>query len=840
MFSSVAGLGTNSSASSSNSFKNGIGGLVSGVDTSKLVKAMTTNAQAKIDSVNQKTQKVGWKQQLYRDVISQVVDFKNSFFDVLSDTNLTSTSAFNVWSVSSSSSAVTATTTAANTGAKLIIKSVDSLATAQTVKSASTVSGGIASKQSIDSLKNKELSITLDGVTKNVSFTEVEGQDFATTAQNALNTAFGANRVKIGGAAAGFELSVEGSSTLSVTGTSATLSAIGLSAGQSNRVDITKTLANTSFATELVGDTFEFTINGVDFSFSATSSVMHVINTVNSSSAGVKLNYSDIDDKFTLSSTKFGTGENLTVSQTKGNLLSSMLGYDSSEIKQVTGSERYSFYSASEKNGTDLEAVNWADLSGKSFQVSVNGVTKTISLADVNEEITEPDAIRDAVINSLNEQLATAFGNKDVEFVLDEGGNFSLLIAGNKQVSFSTVDEEGAETELLSALGFSAGKLNELSTASTLSSFGVTGGKLALGTGGNEVEITYEASDSIESLLNKINAVTGTTNVEAGFENGKFTIKGAIDGEPLAFSDTGSFSKTVFGISAFDNSKQAKIESAGKNATITLADDTKIERSSNSFAVNGVMLQLNEVSKAAEGVTPEPITISSAQNVDKVVETFKKFTEKYNEIITKVKGLLTQEVYTAYPPLTDAQRAEMTEKEIQLWEDKAKSGILKNDDLLNDMLIEFDNLLIAGSENSSYNLASLGIDFNTSITEGTKLVFNEEKFRKAISEDFAGVTAFFTEPDAGLADKFNALIEKYTSSSIGAPGKLVDVSGTTSYTDSQQAKELKELTERLANLKNKLTEQETRLWKQFSAMEEALASLNSQSSWLTSMLGSSN
>ncbi|MFA9381409.1 MAG: flagellar filament capping protein FliD, partial [Acetanaerobacterium sp.] len=633
-------------------------------------------------------------------------------------------------------------------------------------------------------------------------------------------------RIQLSETANGVAFSTNGSSKLAISGDKAVLASVGLTSGISNRVEITKALKDTSFANALVGDSYEFSINGVDFSFSGSSSVMNVINTINSSKAGARITYSEIEDTFTLSATTMGTGDNITIDQTKGNLLSSMLGVTASGVTEIDGGAVYTGSMASTQ--TDLLSTDWNALAGKSFDLTINGVTKTISLQEITDsELLTDEEKTDMAVTNLNNAIETVFKSTDVRFEVD-GSTVTLVSDNNKSVSVSTIDEAGEETALLDALGFANGSSNLPADDVAFAAVGITsGGTVTLGTGANTVTVNYTENTTEEEFVQAINADTATTGISATFTDGKLTLQ--TDGStPFVFSDDGGAMERLVGSSEFDSSVSAEIETLGTNAVITMADGSVLERNSNSFAVNGVILQINEK-------TDEPMTVSSTQDMDKVVGTVKSFAEEYNKIVTLVKGKLTEAAYSDYPPLTDEQRASMSESQINIWEEKAKSGIVKNDALLNQMLLDFDDLLIAGADDSIYSLTDLGFDFNTSITEGTKLEFNEEKFRSALSEDHAGVTTFFTAGKTGLADKFAAMIDHYSYSSLVDPGLLVQVSGTESYVDSQQSKQIAELDEKITDLKNSLTAQETRLWKQFSAMESALSSLNSQSSWLSSM-----
>ena len=57
----------------------------------------------------------------------------------------------------------------------------------------------------------------------------------------------------------------------------------------------------------------------------------------------------------------------------------------------------------------------------------------------------------------------------------------------------------------------------------------------------------------------------------------------------------------------------------------------------------------------------------------------KAFIEDYNTMMDNIYDFITQKENRDYPPLTEAQKKEMTEKEIEHWEKKAKAGILRND-----------------------------------------------------------------------------------------------------------------------------------------------------------------
>ena len=60
--------------------------------------------------------------------------------------------------------------------------------------------------------------------------------------------------------------------------------------------------------------------------------------------------------------------------------------------------------------------------------------------------------------------------------------------------------------------------------------------------------------------------------------------------------------------------------------------------------------------------------------MDKTVDLMKQFVEDFNEIMDDLNTKTRERKNSKYSPLTEAQKEAMTEKEIELWEKKAKAG----------------------------------------------------------------------------------------------------------------------------------------------------------------------
>ena len=88
------------------SISNGIGGLVSGLDTDTLVENMTMGTSNKIDTQKQQKQLLQWRKEAYRTITQGLTEFNDSYFSYTSSTNITSPSFFESYKVNNLSSKV--------------------------------------------------------------------------------------------------------------------------------------------------------------------------------------------------------------------------------------------------------------------------------------------------------------------------------------------------------------------------------------------------------------------------------------------------------------------------------------------------------------------------------------------------------------------------------------------------------------------------------------------------------------------------------------------------------------------------------------------------------------
>ena len=251
-----------------------------------------------------------------------------------------------------------------------------------------------------------------------------------------------------------------------------------------------------------------------------------------------------------------------------------------------------------------------------------------------------------------------------------------------------------------------------------------------------------------------------------------------------------------------------------------------------------------EANKPSTAPNIPPVTMTSSTDVDEMMDKIKEFVTTYNGLVKEMNDQTKETKYRDYLPLTDEQKKEMSENEIKLWEEKAKSGLLRSDSILRRGLSSMRGLIYESNpavENSEYNtLFKIGITTSRSYNDGGTLEINEDKLRKALEDDPDAVTALFTnrgnEKDTvvvdgvektvdtrGFLQKLQGSMKSFTLDIEKKAGRA-----TQSAQEYTIGKSLVDMDKRIDTWKDKLEKIEARYWKQFSAMENAINKANSQ------------
>ncbi len=170
----------------------------------------------------------------------------------------------------------------------------------------------------------------------------------------------------------------------------------------------------------------------------------------------------------------------------------------------------------------------------------------------------------------------------------------------------------------------------------------------------------------------------------------------------------------------------------------------KLEAESNTLDINGLRVDLH-----GGADTDTMVRVNVAHDVEAAVESIKEFADLYNELVEELNAALREDVHREFRPLTDAEKAEMSDKEIELWEEKAKSGLLRSDRLISGVLTEMRLALGGGAVEGlgeHRSLAEIGIKTGGAWYEYGKLYIDEDKLRGgALRDNPAEVRDLFTQ-----------------------------------------------------------------------------------------------
>lgn len=444
------------------------------------------------------------------------------------------------------------------------------------------------------------------------------------------------------------------------------------------------------------------------------------------------------------------------------------------------------------------------------------------SYRDVNKDIR---SMRD---NLLNMTLQSTYMAKNVSVSNENAvsikannatGDFSGSIEIKQLATSANFSTEGLETKdgtkvkadtKISELG-ATGRPNWLTIAEGEEK---SVGFNSPGAVGKKIKITEDMT--IKDVISEINKETG---VNAFFD--EHTGKIAMTSK-----------ETGFGKIQIDGKE---VGNTGRNAIFTF-NGLETKRPSNTFSINGFEVTLKEV-------TDKPITFSSTTDTDKVFDSIKQFVDDYNKLITDLNSKIREPKYRDFAPLSAEQKADMKDKEIELWEEKAMSGTLKNDPtlqrLLSDMRTALSTATIKDEDDNTINLASLGITTSKDYMSNGLLEIDEEKLRAKIAENPDQVYELFGKAPSSKDANDGGVIHSIRDSMKIANDTISQRAGNAgSGKDSfTLGRNLKDMDKQIERFQERLKKSEEALWRQFSAMEQAMNRANAQAQQLMNGLG---
>lgn len=850
---SISSLMSSGSSSSIYGIRNSniISGLASGMDTEAMIEGMVQGYQQKITQLGQDRTMLQWQQSAYQSISDKLVEFSRKYMSYNSPaTNLFSASFFNNAILTSANGTyadlVSATGKSSST---IVLNSVAQLAeTARYTHDASglgTVGKGqpvkLDEKQPLSAMSG---SLTLEYGNKEVTldfgelelFNKADGTLDTAKFQTALQDKLKEQKITT---SSGDQVSADtlidvkvdsnGTVTLSdkkgagnnvhFSGATGDLKNLVTSAGaegtSSFTLSPTETVVKegTSKAEHLFGKSFTVTLNGQTKTFTLGDPKTDAVPQNNEDIK--KLLEKELDNAF---------------------------GKDKINVTLVPDADGKESFSFSVSNGDTFRITSPV---GEVLGLGENGVTSYVDTGKT---------LGDLLGKDLGGSDGWAKGVGQPHEVKDADGNISYVDNEGNAVDKDNyrLDKDGKRFKELTINGVTIGQYNE---------------DTALETVLNDINSNTEAGVSV-SFSKTTNQFVFTAK-ETG-EGGRIDI-GAGLGETLFgqidYKDDGS---TILG----DTQKSSY--TAGKDAIFHATINGKnmaLSRSSNTFDLDGMSITLNGtfnkgsatdtpiLSSQLKGLDPDKdttifdlngddVTFSSKTDTDKIIDVVKTMVEDYNAIVSEVKKAysdmpLEKSDGSRYKPLTDEDKADMTESEIKAYEEKAKTGILFMDRDLSSLYSALRSAVAPGGSDGSF-LRSIGI--KTSYEDGlTTLSLDENALREALEQNPDQVKDAFTKSKEngaasdGLMASIQKVTDRYAATTGATKGILIEKAGSkyspSAALNNTLLEQMKDIDKQVDKWQAKMSDKVDYYTNKFTQLEMLIAQMNSQSSSLAGMMG---
>mgnify|MGYP005754538269 CR=1 FL=1 len=855
-----------------------ISGLASGLDTESMIEGMLQGYKSKITGLQQDRQSLLWKQQAYQSISDKLVEFSRKYMSYTSSTNLLSSSFFNNAVLTTTGGKFADMVSATGkTSSNITIDAVAQLATAARythmasglnkqleVSENGTMTVGGSSKFDVAEMRDVstlEGSLTLKYGNKDVTidFGELEffdengdgsGVVTAEDFKSAIEKKLADQKITMssGDQKAASELisvnvsddgeitfsdKTSGGNTVTIKGATGKLKdSLGLAEDKLGNSSFTfkeDTYTTPVTTAEYLSDkSITVTLNGVKKTISLENVVKdgdgYIQNDPDGSNPQKTANdkfqeklQSALDKAFGTGKVQvsFGADSKLNFSVQKGSTLAV-----SSEVDTVLGFE--------------------------------DGLTTYVNTSNTLGQLGTLTALKDDDPNDAIKKATLTIGKVPVEGIATAVPKDQWI----KQKDGTYKDADGYK---LDENGFRLNDDGEILYEFSLKVNGKTVGE-------------FTQDTALETVLNAINSDT-EAGVNVSYSNLTnqfvFTAKQTGEGGQIEMGD--DLAKALFvGPELAAGEPSPNSHTAGQDAIFkaTVNGSTMyLSRSSNTFDMDGMSVTLkgtfNNAQRAdnagpiqSNGVNKdlfvegESVSFTSKTDTDTVVDAIKQMVEDYNAIVTEVKGAysdmpLQQTNGSKYEPLTEEQKADMTESEIKAYEEKAKTGLLFGDNDLSSLYNALRSAVAPGGNDGSF-LRSIGI--NTSYSEGlTTIELDETALREALETNPDGVKDAFTKTkdngasSDGLMTAIQKVTDRYAATTGATKGILIEKAGSkyspTAALDNALLDQMNEIDDQIETWQSKMSDKVDYYTNKFTQLEMLIQQMNSQSSTLAGLMG---
>ncbi len=378
----------------------------------------------------------------------------------------------------------------------------------------------------------------------------------------------------------------------------------------------------------------------------------------------------------------------------------------------------------------------------------------------------------------------------------------------------------------------------KVTDSTTLEQLGYKGGegKITITKGdGSPIDIDINKDTKISDITKHLSAAGVNANFDSS--TGRIFVSSMDSGAKNDFNitatgDDGNAVLDALGLSA---GKASKID--GTDAEIEL-NGAKFTSNTNSFSINGLNITAKDVTEPGKTVS-----LTTDTDYDGVYDTIKDFIKEYSSLVNELDKLYNADTAKGYEPLTSEEKEALTDEEVEEWENKIKSSLLRRDESISSVANVMKDVMSSVYEvgGQKLSLSSFGIGtlsyFEAADNEKSayhidgdkddeKTSGNADKLKAAIASDPKQVADFFQK----LAGDMYSRMQKLTSSSSAR-------SYGNFYDDKKVKKDYEAYEGKLSDWEDYVAKIEDKYYKQFSRMESVMSKLNSQQRYMQNMFG---
>ena len=360
----------------------------------------------------------------------------------------------------------------------------------------------------------------------------------------------------------------------------------------------------------------------------------------------------------------------------------------------------------------------------------------------------------------------------------------------------------------------------------------------AADTRGAGVDIQIDKNTTISDVVSALKNAGLNASFDAA--NGRFFISSKESGEANEFQLTATDSNGENVLKGLGLSEDGGAKKVYAQDAIIKLNDAEFTSSKNTFEINGLTIT------ALSETNGQKVTITTEQDTDGIYDMVKNFLKEYNSIINEMYKLYNADTAKGYEPLTEDEKSVMSDSEVEKYEQKIKDSLLRRDENINSVAGTLKDVMSQGIQigSKTYYLSDFGINKLSYFTapDNEKNAYhidgdsddentsgNADVLKGLIASDPNTVITFFTEMSKNLyssMDKMSKSVQGYRTY-----GNFYD--------DKKMASDYSSYTSKIAEMEEALNDYEDKMYSKFSKMETALAKMQSKTTALAGLLGTS-